>query len=258
MGSAENNLIIKTEKLCKTYGVGTVAVRAVIDIDMQVRRGEFVAIMGPSGSGKSTLLHVLGCLHKATAGRYELAGIDVSKPNDTQLSQMRNKQIGMVFQKFNLLPHEDIVRNVELPLVYAGVGRRERRRRAEGVLTALGLGERLHHKPPELSGGQDQRVAIARALVNDPALILADEPTGNLDSTTGRDLMALLKSLNQIGRTIVMVTHNRNIASYADRIVHLKDGRILNEEAVSEHPEVKENSLDLSFFGANCGEPAER
>jgi len=248
MGSVKNNLIIKTEKLGKTYGMGEVAVHAVIDVDMEVRRGEFVAIMGPSGSGKSTLLHVLGCLHKASSGRYELAGIDVSTPNDAQLSKMRNKQIGMVFQKFNLLPHEDIVRNVELPLVYAGLSRHQRRKRAVAALTALGLGDRLHHKPTELSGGQDQRVAIARALVNDPALILADEPTGNLDSGTGSDLMALLKSLNRIGRTIVMVTHNRNIAYYADRITHLRDGRIVNEEPVSEHPEVKEKELDLSFL----------
>jgi putative ABC transport system ATP-binding protein len=248
MASADNNLIIRTEMLCKTYGAGDLAVHAVVDIDMEVRRGEFVTIMGQSGSGKSTLLHVLGCLHRATSGRYELAGQDVSQLRDGRLSEVRNREIGMVFQKFNLLAQEDIVRNVELPLVYAGVRKAERRRRAVGALTALGLGDRLHHKPTELSGGQDQRVAIARALVNNPSLILADEPTGNLDSVTGRDLMALLKALNEIGRTILMVTHNKNIARYADRIIHLKDGRILEEEAVLEHPEVEEKELDLSFL----------
>lgn len=251
-------MIIRTEKLCKTYGSGDLAVRAVIDIDLEVRRGEFVAIMGQSGSGKSTLLHVLGCLHKATSGRYELAGQDVSRLGDARLSEVRNKEIGMVFQKFNLLPHEDIVRNVELPLTYAGVRKGERRRRAVGALTALGLGGRLHHRPAELSGGQDQRVAVARALVNDPSLILADEPTGNLDSTTGSELMALLKGLNSRGRTIVMVTHNRGIASYADRIIHLKDGRVLKEEAVVEHPEVDERELDLSFLNVARGGMTQR
>jgi len=208
-----NDVIIRTEGLKKHYVLGAETVRAVRGVDLVIRRGEFVAIMGPSGSGKSTFMNMVGCLDTPTEGRYWLNGQLVSELSDDQLARVRNKEIGFVFQTFNLLPRATALHNVELPLIYAGVGARERRRRAHEKLDLVGLGDRVDHRPPEMSGGQRQRVAIARALVNDPALLLADEPTGNLDSVTSE-------------QTIVLVTHEHDIAAHARRQVHLKDGII--------------------------------
>jgi len=228
----DNNIIIATQDLEKTYGRGDASVEALRGVTLNVRRGEYISIMGPSGSGKSTLLHVLGCLHQPTGGRYALDGIEVQGLTDNQLSEVRSRKLGFVFQKFNLLANEDIVHNVALPLVYAGVDMAKRTRLATEVLQRLGLGHRLTHLPTELSGGEDQRVAIARALVNRPAVIFADEPTGNLDSETGAQIMAVFDELNSEGSTIVQVTHDRNMAEYASRVVHIQDGKIFKEETV--------------------------
>ncbi|MCY3020772.1 MAG: ABC transporter ATP-binding protein [Planctomycetota bacterium] len=227
-----DDLVIATQDLAKAYVMEGGGVPALCGVSMHVRRGEFVSIMGQSGSGKSTLLHVLGCLHRASGGSYRLDGIEVTDLNDDELSVVRNQKIGFVFQKFNLLPHEDIVENVALPLVYARQPRHERLAAAKRMLQVIGLGDRLHHKPGELSGGQSQRVAIARALVTEPAVILADEPTGNLDSVTGLEIMALFQALHRAGRTIVQVTHDREKAEYGQRIIHLKDGLISEVEVV--------------------------
>jgi len=240
--------VIEADGLKKTYGEGDLAVHALKGIDLCIEHGEFVSIMGPSGSGKSTLLHVLACLHRPTAGTYRLDGDVVSGLNDRQLSSLRNQRVGIVFQQYNLLAHEDIVRNVELPMIYGGIAWGERRRRAISVLNALGLGERLSHKPTELSGGQDQRVAIARALVMNPSVIVADEPTGNLDSEAGRDVMAILQKLNELGRTIVMVTHDPQIALFSQRIVHLRDGRVHSKQEVSERNYAEAKHLNLAFI----------
>ena len=218
--------IIRTEGLRKDYVLGAETVHAVRGVDLVIRKGEFVACMGPSGSGKSTLMNMIGCLDTPTAGKYWLNGQLVSELSDDALARVRNREIGFVFQTFNLLPRATALHNVELPLIYAGVGTKERRRRAEEKLALVGLAERMGHKPPEMSGGQRQRVAIARALVNDPALLLADEPTGNLDSVTSADIMKQLSELNEQGQTIVLVTHEHDIAGYAKRQVHLKDGVI--------------------------------
>ena len=228
-----NDVIIRTEGLKKHYVLGAETVRAVRGVDLEIRRGEFVAIMGPSGSGKSTFMNMIGCLDTPTEGRYWLNGQLVSELSDDQLARVRNKQIGFVFQTFNLLPRATALHNVELPLIYAGVGSRERRRRAEEKLDLVGLADRMGHRPPEMSGGQRQRVAIARALVNDPALLLADEPTGNLDSVTSEEIMLQLDQLNRAGQTIVLVTHEHDIAAHARREVHLKDGII--EKDVMNH-----------------------
>lgn len=221
-----NDLIIRTEGIRKDYRLGAEVVRAVRGVDLEIRKGEFVALMGPSGSGKSTFMNVLGCLDTPTEGKYWLNGQLVSALSDDELARVRNRQIGFVFQSFNLLPRASALHNVELPLIYAGVSTKERRRRAEEKLKLVGLGDRMGHKPPEMSGGQRQRVAIARALVNEPALLLADEPTGNLDSETSEEIMAALTRLNEEGQTIVLVTHEHDIAEYAKRQVHLKDGQI--------------------------------
>ena len=221
-----SDLIIRTEGLTKDYVLGAETVHAVRGVDLEIRRGEFVAVMGPSGSGKSTLMNMIGCLDTPTGGRYWLNGQLVSELSDDRLARVRNKEIGFVFQTFNLLPRATALHNVELPLIYAGVGSKERRRRAEEKLELVGLSDRIDHKPPEMSGGQRQRVAIARALVNEPALLLADEPTGNLDSVTSGDIMGQLAALNGHGQTIVLVTHEHDIAEYARRQVHLKDGVI--------------------------------
>jgi putative ABC transport system ATP-binding protein len=221
-----NDVIIRTEGLKKHYVLGAETVRAVRGVDLVIRRGEFVAIMGPSGSGKSTFMNMIGCLDTPTEGRYWLNDQLVSELSDDQLARVRNKEIGFVFQTFNLLPRATALHNVELPLIYAGVGARNRRRRAQEKLELVGLGDRLDHRPPEMSGGQRQRVAIARALVNDPALLLADEPTGNLDSVTSEEIMLQLDDLNEQGQTIVLVTHEHDIAAHARRQVHLKDGII--------------------------------
>jgi putative ABC transport system ATP-binding protein len=218
--------VIRTQKIVKDYVLGAETVHAVRSVDLTIERGEFVAIMGPSGSGKSTLMNMIGCLDTPTSGNYWLNGTDVSQLNDDELAHIRNRDIGFVFQTFNLLPRATVLHNVELPLVYAGVGSKERRRRAAEKLEMVGLGDRMDHKPPEISGGQRQRVAVARALVNDPALLLADEPTGNLDSVTSEEVMAILVDLNRNGQTIVLVTHEHDIAEYAKRQVHLRDGEI--------------------------------
>ena len=200
--------------------------KALDGVDLTISRGEFVAIMGPSGSGKSTMMNILGCLDTPTEGRYRLNGIDVSNMDDDALSDVRGREIGFVFQSFNLLPRYDALENVALPLLYAGVPRDERFSRAEEALIRVGLGERLHHKPNELSGGQRQRVAIARALINNPSIILADEPTGNLDTRTSDEIMALFAKINAAGNTVVLVTHEEDVAECAGRIVRLRDGRI--------------------------------
>ena len=229
--------IIRTEGLRKDYVLGAETVHAVRGVDLIIRKGEFVACMGPSGSGKSTLMNMIGCLDTPTAGKYWLNGQLVSELSDDALARVRNREIGFVFQTFNLLPRATALHNVELPLIYAGVSTKERRRRAEEKLALVGLAERMGHKPPEMSGGQRQRVAIARALVNDPALLLADEPTGNLDSVTSTEIMKQLTELNEHGQTIVLVTHEHDIDGYAKRQVHLKDGVIerdfLNEPVES-------------------------
>jgi len=225
-GAGANGLIIRTEGLRKYYVLGAETVRAVRGVDLEVNRGEFVAIMGASGSGKSTFMNLIGCLDTPTAGQYWLNGRKVSELSDDQLARVRNRDIGFVFQTFNLLPRATALHNVELPLIYAGMPARERRKRAEEKLERVGLGDRMHHKPPELSGGQRQRVAIARALVNDPALLLADEPTGNLDSTTSREIVQILVELNRAGQTILMVTHEADIAASASRQIHLTDGLV--------------------------------
>ena len=225
--------IITVEEVWKTYRMGTQHVHALRGLSLEVQRGEYVAIMGPSGSGKSTLMNIIGCLDSPTRGRYVLNGRDVSRLSDNQLAEVRNHQIGFVFQTFNLLPRQNCLQNVELPLVYAGMPGRERRRRAAEALEAVGLGDRMDHKPNELSGGQHQRVAVARALVNYPAILLADEPTGNLDTATSEEIMRLFEQLYRRGHTLLVVTHEDDIAHHARRIVHLRDGLVESDEAVA-------------------------
>jgi putative ABC transport system ATP-binding protein len=221
-----NDVIIRTEGLVKDYVLGAETVHAVRGVDLTIGVGEFVSIMGPSGSGKSTFMNMIGCLDTPTAGRYWLSGQLVSELSDDELARVRNQEIGFVFQTFNLLPRATALHNVELPLIYAGVSAKERRRRATEKLELVGLADRMDHRPPEMSGGQRQRVAIARALVNEPALLLADEPTGNLDSVTGEEIMDQLAALNRQGQTIILVTHEKHIARYSKRQVHLLDGMI--------------------------------
>jgi putative ABC transport system ATP-binding protein len=232
-----SDAVIRTEGLKKDYELGAETVHAVRGVDLVIGRGEFVAIMGPSGSGKSTFMNLLGCLDTPTEGRYWLNGSLVSELSDDELARVRNREIGFVFQTFNLLPRADSLHNVELPLIYAGVPTKERRRRAAEKLDLVGLKDRMGHRPPELSGGQRQRVAIARALVNEPALLLADEPTGNLDSVTSAEIMAVLAALNRAGQTIVLVTHEHDIAAHAHRQVHLRDG-VLESDFLTETVEV--------------------
>ena len=222
--------VIELSGVSKVYRSGSLEVVALRDVDLDVEDGAFVAIAGPSGSGKSTLMHILGCLDVPSSGHYLLAGDDVSAMTEDELAAIRNRRIGFVFQQFNLLPSMTALRNVELPLTYAGVPRHERRERAADALAQVGLDDRLEHRPGELSGGQQQRVAVARALVTEPALILADEPTGNLDSASTRDVLALLSDLHRSGRTIVLITHERDVATAADRVVHMLDGRVVEDE----------------------------
>jgi putative ABC transport system ATP-binding protein len=226
----KGDLVIRIERITKEYEMGYTIIRALKGVDLSIHRNEYLAIMGPSGSGKSTLMNMLGCLDTPTTGRYEFNGRDVAAMGDDELAEIRNKEIGFVFQTFNLLPRSTGLENVELPLIYANVNGDERRLRAEQAMESVGLGDRMYHKPNELSGGQRQRVAIARALVNNPSIILADEPTGNLDSRTGEEIMALLENLYASGHTIVVVTHEENIASHARRIVRLRDGLIEKDE----------------------------
>jgi putative ABC transport system ATP-binding protein len=218
--------IVSLDRISRTYAMDRVEVHALQDVSLEVQQGEFVAIIGPSGSGKSTMMHIVGCLDRPTAGSYRLAGTPVATLDDNGLARLRSRTIGFVFQSYNLLPRTSAVDNVATPLLYQGVGRRERVARARVALERLGLGDRLEHEPSELSGGQQQRVAVARAIVTDPALILADEPTGNLDSVSGRDVLAVLHELHATGRTIVLITHDADVAATADRQIHLRDGRI--------------------------------
>lgn len=218
--------VIKIEKIIKNYYVGTVVVKALRSVSLNIEKNEYVAIMGPSGSGKSTLMNLLGCLDTPTEGSYVLNGNDVSKMEDNQLAEIRNSEIGFIFQTFNLLPRYNALENVTLPLIYAGKSKSDRVERAKEVLTNVGLADRMDHKPNELSGGQRQRVAVARALVNKPSIILADEPTGNLDSKTSRDIMNLLDDIHELGNTVILVTHEEEIALRAKRIIRLMDGEV--------------------------------
>ena len=222
--------LIDIRDVSKTYEMGTeTTVRALDGVSLQIEQGDYVAVMGPSGSGKSTMMNLIGCLDTPSTGSYVLNGREVSKMVDDELAQIRNREIGFIFQTFNLLPRADAIQNVELPLVYAGVPRKERHTRAEKALDSVGLGSRKHHRPNEMSGGQRQRVAIARALVNGPSILLADEPTGNLDSKTGEEILALMEELHRAGNTIILVTHEDDLAQHAARIVRLRDGKIVSD-----------------------------
>ncbi len=222
--------MLEIKKIKKIYQMGKVKVEALKGVSFYIDKGEFVAIMGPSGSGKSTLMHIIGCLDQPTEGNFIIGGKDVSKLNDDRLAEIRNKSIGFVFQQFNLLSRTSILHNVEIPLIYAGQKSKQRRKLAMQVLESVGLGDRVKHKPSEISGGEKQRAAIARALVNDPLIILADEPTGNLDTKTGSEIMDIFDKLHQQGHTVIMVTHEAEIAEHARRIIHLRDGLIEKDE----------------------------
>jgi putative ABC transport system ATP-binding protein len=226
----KSEVVIQIEGITKEYVMGESVIQALRGVDLFIRRNEYLAVMGPSGSGKSTLMNMLGCLDSPSSGRYEFNGKDVASMEDDELAEIRNREIGFVFQTFNLLPRSTSLQNVELPLIYAGVGAEERQRRAAESLMAVGLADRMQHKPNELSGGQRQRVAIARALVNQPSILLADEPTGNLDSRTGEEIMGLFGRLYESGHTIILVTHEEEVAAHARRVVRLRDGVIESDE----------------------------
>lgn len=223
--------VIELVDVAKTYQLGAITVQALRTVSLSLEAGDFLAIMGPSGSGKSTLMNILGCLDLPTGGRYLLDGVDVASISEAGLCTVRNRKIGFVFQSYNLVPRTNALRNVELPLIYAGVPGPERRQRALGALEAVGLADRVHHMPNEMSGGQQQRAAVARAIVTNPAMVLADEPTGNLDSTASREVMAIFVRLNAEGRTVVVITHEEDIAAYASRIIRLRDGEVVSDEA---------------------------
>jgi|TARA_B110001454_G_scaffold94851_1_gene90110 putative ABC transport system ATP-binding protein len=235
--------IIRTRQLCREYLVGAQTVKALIDFSIDIQHGEFVAIMGPSGSGKSTCMHLLGCLDTPSAGEYHLDGQNISRLNADALAGIRRRKIGFVFQSFNLLGGANAIANVELPLVYGGVSRAQRLEQARAALDSVGLADRGHHLPAQLSGGQMQRVAIARAIVNQPALVLADEPTGALDTQTGQEIMALLKSLNRRGMTVVVITHEAEIAAFAQRVLYFRDGRLIEDRSTSVDDAVTPSTL---------------
>jgi len=225
--------LIRLAKVSRRYQMGAETIHALREVSLEIERGEYVAIMGPSGSGKSTLMNLVGCLDSPTSGEYELNGSLVSQMDDNALAEIRNREIGFIFQTFNLLPRSDALRNVELPLIYSGIGATERRQIALSALKHVGLAERVHHKPNELSGGQRQRVAVARALVNKPSLLLADEPTGNLDTKTGIEILALFSELWRGGNTIILVTHEEDVARHAQRIIRIRDGLVASDEVLT-------------------------
>lgn len=223
------NILIKMKGVKKIYDLGEVKVHALKNVNLEVREKEHISIMGPSGSGKTTLLNIIGCLDKPTEGEYYLDGVDIRKLNDDQLSEIRNKKIGFVFQNYNLIPQLNVIENIGLPLIYRGVDEKEIIEKSKYYANLVGLGDRMYHRPTELSGGQQQRVAIARALVNEPVIILGDEPTGNLDTKTGKEIMEIFKKLNEMGRTIIIITHDPKIAEYGERVVKILDGEIIDE-----------------------------
>ena len=233
--------LISIRNIVKTYEMGDTAVHALNGVSVEIQKNEYVAIMGPSGSGKSTLMNILGCLDTPTSGIYEFKGVNVSEMNDNELAKIRNKEIGFVFQTFNLLARSDALHNVELPLIYGGAGSSERKERAKEAMARVGLADRMHHKPNELSGGQRQRVAVARALVTHPSIILADEPTGNLDTKTGDEIMNLFEELHEDGNTIILVTHEEYIAEHAHRIIRVRDGLIERDEMVHNRKRITPN-----------------
>ena len=240
---SNDSIVINLQQIKKNYDMGGVEeVHALRDVSLQIHKNEYVAIMGPSGSGKSTLMNIIGCLDTPTSGLYEFNGTNVSQMNDNQLAKVRNKEIGFVFQTFNLLARSNALHNVELPLIYAGIGSTERKRLAREALEHVGLGDRITHKPNELSGGQRQRVAVARALVNKPSILLADEPTGNLDTKTGEEIMALFEELHGKGNTIILVTHEESIAEHAHRVVRVRDGSIESDLPVEKFRQVVAHS----------------
>ncbi len=225
----ENNFLIKMRSVKKIYDLGEVKVRALKNVNLLVKEKEHISIMGPSGSGKTTLLNIIGCLDKPTDGEYYLDGVDIKKLDDNQLSEIRNKKIGFIFQNYNLIPQLNVIENIGLPLIYRGIDEKEIIEKSKYYANLVGLGDRMYHRPSELSGGQQQRVAIARALVNEPVIILGDEPTGNLDTKTGKEIMEIIKKLNEMGRTIIIITHDPKVAEYGQRIVKILDGEIIDE-----------------------------
>ena len=233
--TSKNGVLIEISDVRKTYQMGTTEVHALDGVSLTVERGEYLAIMGPSGSGKSTLMNIVGCLDTPTSGSYKLRGQEIRDRDDDELARIRNQEVGFIFQTFNLLPRANALHNVELPLIYAGTPAKERRERAREMLDLVGLGDRMHHRPNELSGGQRQRVAVARALINRPSLVLADEPTGNLDSKTGEEILRLLRDIHDRGNTVIVVTHEEEIAARSNRVIRLRDGSIESDRLTAGH-----------------------